>query len=205
MNSVTPPAEQRLQQAAIVIMRIVLAVLFFSQLGWKTPPSFGCPPDFAFTTAAADGSLIRTTGICDWLGVAEVWSTRPHPLFGGVIDIAPLAQVNGAIIRNFIQPNIAWFGYVVYGLEAFISLTLLLGLVSRLGGLVAIFFSAQLLVGIGGITDPFEWEWSYHQLVLLSFLTFALAPGRIFGVDAWLRPRLAGSQNPLARLLYAFT
>jgi thiosulfate dehydrogenase (quinone) large subunit len=205
MNTATSAWEQRLQQAAIVIMRVVLAVLFFSQLGWKMPPTFGCPPDFAFTTANAEGRLQRTTGLCDWIGVEEVWSERPHPLLGGAIDIAPLAQLNGLFLRNVVQPNIQWFGYIIWGSEAFIFVSLLLGLFSRLGGLVALGISGQLLVGLAGISNPYEWEWSYNQLFLLAFLAFALAPGRILGIDAWLRPRLANQRNPLARLVYAFT
>ena len=42
--------EARLQQAALVLLRIGLAYLFFTQLWWKLPPSFGCPADFRFTT-----------------------------------------------------------------------------------------------------------------------------------------------------------
>ena len=42
--------ERRLQQAVLVLARIGLAYLFFTQLWWKTPPTFGCGPDFAFTT-----------------------------------------------------------------------------------------------------------------------------------------------------------
>ena len=37
--------EERLQKAALVVGRVALAYLFFTQLWWKTPPTFGCPPD----------------------------------------------------------------------------------------------------------------------------------------------------------------
>jgi len=71
--------------------------------------------------------------------------------------------------------------------------------------LTALGISGQLLVGLSGISNPYEWEWAYNQLFLLSLWAFAVAPGRIFGIDAWLRPRLVAMNNPIGRFLYALT
>jgi hypothetical protein len=192
--------EENLRKAALVLARVTLAYLFFTQLFWKFPPSFGCPPDFAFTTANAEGRLQRTSGLCDWIGVEVVWSTRERPFFvadmqpiGGpklAVDLGWAARLNGLFLENFVMPNIRWFGWVIWLSEAFIFISLLLGLFSRLGGLVAIGVSGQLMIGLAGISNPYEWEWSYNLMVLLSILMFVLTPGRIWGVDAWLRPRL---------------
>ena len=46
-----PRWETTLRKVILVIARLGLAYLFFTQLWWKAPPTFGCPPDFAFTTA----------------------------------------------------------------------------------------------------------------------------------------------------------
>ncbi|HXW00576.1 MAG TPA: TQO small subunit DoxD, partial [Anaerolineae bacterium] len=100
------------------------------------------------------------------------------------------------------------FGYVVWGMEAFIFVSLFFGLFSRLGGLVALAQSAQLMIGLAGISNPFEWEWSYHLMVVVSLMMLAFAPGRYFGFDAWLRPRLqaaAEGGNRLAGLLVWLT
>jgi hypothetical protein len=116
--------------------------------------------------------------------------------------------MNGAFLENFVKPNIRWFGYVVWGMEAFIFVSLLLGLFGRLGALVAIAQSAQLQIGLAGISSPFEWEWSYHLMVIVSLLVFAFAPGRILGIDSWLRPRLQTASeggNRLARFLVWLT
>jgi thiosulfate dehydrogenase [quinone] large subunit len=198
--------EQRLQQAVIVLGRLGLGLLFLTQLGWKLPPTFGCGPNFAFTTADASGNLVRTQGLCDWIGVESVYASRDRPVLG--INIRPLAQVNGVFIDSVVKPNIRWFGYLIFGAEAFIATTMLLGLFSRLGALVAIGMSAQLLVGLAGIPNPMEWEWSYIQMVLLSILMFGLAPGRIFGLDALMRPRLIAAAergSRVARLALALT
>jgi len=213
-----PIWELRLRQVILVIARVGLAYLFFTQLFWKMPPSFGCPPDFGFTTANASGRLERTSGLCDWIGIESVWSTRPRPLFvadmstiGGPtlsIDLSPLARLNGLFIDNFVKPNIHWFGYVIWSLESSIFISLFLGLFSRLGGLIAVLQSGQLWIGLASISVPYEWEWAYNLMVLLSLLMFALAPGRILGVDTWLRPRLqkaADKGNPVGRVLLFLT
>lgn len=210
--------EQRLQRAATVIGRLALGYLFFTQLWWKVPPTFGCPPDFAVTTGTVDpnrqATLQRTSGLCDWIGIQSVWAKALHPVLladlksvGGpaiAIDIGPLARLNGVFLDNVAIPNIRWFGYFVWGMEAFIFISLFFGVLSRLGAAVALAQSTQLWVGLAGITTPREWEWSYNLMLVLSLLMLALAPGRIFGIDAWLRPRLqraAERGQPLARAL----
>ena len=85
---------------------------------------------------------------------------------------------------------------------------MLLGLFSRLGGLVAVAISSQLAVGLAGITNPYEWEWAYTAIFLLALVLFGLAPGRFLGLDALLRPRLraaASRGNRLARVALALT
>ncbi|HJW84082.1 MAG TPA: TQO small subunit DoxD, partial [Anaerolineae bacterium] len=154
--------------------------------------------------------LQRTSGLCDWLGVESVWAQQPRLVLVSnldntgqpeiAVDIGFLAQLNGAFIDGFVKPNIQWFGYVVWGMEAFIFVSLFLGLLSRLGGLVAIAQSAQLMIGLAGIGNPYEFEWTYHSMLVLSVLMFAFAPGRYLGLDAWLRPRLAAAAEKGSRL-----
>jgi hypothetical protein len=210
--------EQILQKAALVVVRLALGYLFFTQLWWKSPPAFGCPADFKFTTADTSGRLQRTSGLCDWIGVESVWASRPHPLLVAnvdntgapeiSVDIGLLARANGAFIDGFVKPNIRWFGYAVWGMEAFIFVSLFFGLFSRLGGLVALAQSAQLWIGLSGIGNPNEWEWSYNMFVVLSLVALAFAPGRVFGVDMLLRPLFksaAEKGNRLGRWLLWLT
>jgi hypothetical protein len=211
--------ERRLRQVLLVIARLGLAYLFFSQLFWKMPPGFGCPSDFAFTTGGVNDSgrvqLQRTSGLCDWIGIEIVWAGQPRPFFvtnldnqGPAelkLDLGWAARLNGYFLENVVQPNIRWFGWLIWGAEAFIFVSLFLGLFSRLGGLVAIGISGQLALGLAGISNPYEWEWSYNLMVLLSLLIFAFAPGRVLGVDAWLRPRLLRAAEEGRRLARALT
>lgn len=210
--------DQKMRSIALVIGRVALGYLFFTQLWWKVPPTFGCPPDFAFTTAASNGRLSRTSGLCDWIGIESVAAEGSRPFFvadlgsvGGPrmsIDLAPLARLNASFIDGFVKPNIRWFGYVVWGMEAFIFVSMFTGLFSRLGGLVAIGQSAQLMIGLAGISNPPEWEWSYNLIVVLSVLMFALTPGRVFGLDVPIRRRLqraAEAGNRMAGVLFWLT
>jgi hypothetical protein len=198
-----PAWERRLRQVVVVIGRIGLAYLFFTQLFWKMPSDFGCPSDFSFTTGSVEGGRVRlqrTSGLCDWIGIESVWAEQPRPFFVAnidnkgepelSIDLGWAAKLNNLFLENIVMPNIRWFGYIIWGGEAFIFLSLFFGLFSRLGGLTAIAISGQLMIGLAGISNPYEWEWSYNQIFLLSLLAFGLAPGRVFGIDAWLRPRL---------------
>jgi hypothetical protein len=69
-----------------------------------------------------------------------------------------------------------------------------------LGAAVAIAQSLQLTIGLAGISNPFEWEWAYNLMVMLSLIIFAFAPGRTFGLDALIRPRLLAAAGRGSRL-----
>ena len=206
--------EERLQHAALVLARLTLAVLFFTQLWWKAPPTFGCPPDFSFATQAADGSLRRTSGLCDWVGIESAGANGPRPILvadmrtvGGPrlsVDIGWLDRLDAAFIDNFVKPNIRWFGFVVWGMEAFIFLSLFFGIFSRLGALVALAQSTQLWVGLAGLALVGEWEWSYNWMPVMAIVLLTVGAGRWLGVDQLLLPRFqaaAAKGNRLAGAL----
>jgi uncharacterized membrane protein YphA (DoxX/SURF4 family) len=202
--------DEGLKKVVLVVARLGLAYLFLTNLFWKMPPTFGCPADFAFTVANAEGRLVRSQGLCDWIGVETVWSQRPRYFFVANLDnqgepeiavnVSAVARLNGAFLENLVKPNIRWFGYVVWGMEAFIFVSLFFGLFSRLGALVALVQSGQLAIGLAGISNPSEWEWSYHLMVILALVLLAFAPGRTLGMDALLRPRLQAAAQAGHRL-----
>ena len=201
----------RWQKILLVIVRLSLAYLFFTQLWWKVPPSFGCSDDFAFTegTITEDGrigSLDRESGLCDWLGLQAYYAEYYNGEFrdwrafeantdnsGGpefFLNLTPLRQFNGWVVENIIMPNIKIMGWLIWLAELSIVISVGLGLFSRFGGLVALGVSLQLTVGLAGIPRPFEWEWVYLNMVFLSIAVIAVAPGRFFGIDSFLVPRL---------------
>ena len=198
-------AERVLLLAAVAIASIGLGYLFFTQLWWKLPPDFGCRNDF--TAGGLCFFLehsVEEAEASDKLLKADILESRPGPEIS--VPIGWATQLNAAFIENVVQPNIRLFGYLVWGTEAWIFLSMCLGFFSRLGALAAIGMSMQLMIGLAH--TPNEWEWSYILMLLLSIAMFGLAPGRYFGLDRLLRPRLkrlSERGSRVGRLLLLFT
>ncbi len=218
------PATEYVRRLTLVVCRLGLAFLFFSQLFWKLPPHFGCPDghSFVFTTADSDGTAKRSTGLCDWIGIESIWAHHERSFF--VIDLDNdgkpdfalhlrwLVRLNGWFVDSVVMPHFRLFGWLIFATEAFIALSLFFGILSRLGAVLSLLLSVQLMLGIAGASDPAiglqEWEWSYHLMVLLSLVLVGSPSGRLFGFDALLRRRLlplTARGNHAARLALSLT
>jgi uncharacterized membrane protein YphA (DoxX/SURF4 family) len=215
VDSSAARTDSRLYKVCMVVARLGLAYLFFTQLWWKLPPSFGCANNFAFPQPADTNHWTDngSSGLCYWMGLESIFAPkdrqvliadmRPAGLPTIGINIKPIAQVNALLLDNLVIPGIRFFGWLIWLAEFWIFLSMLLGLFSRLGALVAIGVVGQLYVGLANIPRPFEWEWAYGAILLLSVALLGAAAGRFVGVDGWLRPRLAGPAgqgNVLARI-----
>jgi hypothetical protein len=202
-DSQTHRLDSTLFKVCMVIARLGLAYLFFTQLWWKLPPRFGCGSAFAFPIPDAQNiySTNGSSGLCYWMGLESIYASQPRqvlvadmrpaglPAIG--VSITPLARLNGSLLDNLFIPNIELFGWLVWLAEFWIFLSMFLGLFTRLGALVSIGISLQLYLGLANIPRPFEWEWSYGAIVLLSVAMLGAAAGRVLGVDGWLRRRLS--------------
>ncbi len=201
----TSKTDRFIMVAAIAIASIGLGYLFFTQLWWKVPPTFSCNEGF------------ETGGLCNWVEREASNAEGPRQLFkANIVRTQPgpelsipagwATSLNGAFLENVVQPNIRWFGWVIWGTESFIVLSLVLGFFSRLGALAAVGMATQLTLGLAG--TPGEWEWSYQLILLLAIAVFGIAPGRYFGLDRLLRPRLkmlSERGSRAGRLLLLFT
>ncbi len=177
----------RVGRIGIIASRLIYGYLWYTQLLWKLPPQFGCPADFAVSTSLQE----RTSGLCDWVGLMVIYSKLP---------------IQADLVNRFVVPNMAIVGWLVWLMEAFVAVSLILGLFTRLGGLAALVQGLNLLIGIG--FAPIEWEWTYGMLSVLGLVFLAIPTGRIWGLDALIRPRLEGATdrgNRLAKLLLFFT
>lgn len=171
----------------MIISRLVYGYLWYTQLLWKMPPTFGCPPGFGVSTSLQD----RTSGLCDWVGLTVVYSKWP---------------LQSTLFEQFVVPNMAIVGWLVWLMEAFVAVSLILGLFTRLGGLAAFIQAVNLYIGVTAI--PFEWYWTYGMLYTLGLVFLAVPTGRILGLDALLRPRLQSSAdkgNRLSKILLLFS
>jgi len=171
----------------MLISRLIYGYLWYTQLLWKLPPSFGCPSNFAVTTDIHH----RTSGLCDWVGIMTLYSKIP---------------LQASLVKQFIVPNMVWVGWIIWLMEAFVAVSLILGLFTRLGGLAALVQGLNLYFGV--TAAPGEWYWTYGMLYTMGLIFLAVPTGRLLGLDAWLRPRLqsgADGGNRLAKLLLTLT
>ena len=203
-------------KVCMVIVRLGLAYFFFAQLFWKLPTrNFGCGANFNFPQPAEQNHWTDndSSGLCYWMGLESIFASEPRQVLiadmrsAGLpaisVNITPLAKINGFLLDNLFIPNIRVFGWLVWLTEFWVFLSMLLGLFTRLGALASLGISTQLYIGLANIPRPFEWEWTYGFLILLSIAMLGAAAGRSFGVDAWLRGKLAASAergNRLARI-----
>ena len=210
-DAVSPARWERwLRTAVIALVSIGMGYLFFTNLWWKPPPDFACSEDFQFEGENA-------SGLCFWVETEVfyadpvvpnvilkpiVTNSQTVPTSGPEIGVPiGLAKKANALFDEYVvQPNIRWFGYVIWGTEAFIFLSLCLGFFSRLGALAAVGMSAHLMVALADVPSPQEWEWNYILMVLLSILLLGIAPGRYFGLDRLLRPRFQAMRDRGSRL-----
>lgn len=202
--------DRRLSDLGLGIGRIVVGLLWFSQLLWKLPPTFGCPPDFRFSTRQQ-----VTSGLCDWTGREAAYAGNLHvfnldlhllglPNFS--IDLSLLSSAYGGFLNGFVVPNFAWMAWLIFGLELFITVTVLFGVCARLGALAGTAQAFNLTIGL--LPVPGEWEWTYIMLTTLNFILLLTAAGRYIGIDAFLHPWAVeqGAQGKkLARLVQWIT
>ena len=203
-------APGRAGKAGLAVARIVIGLLWFSQLFWKLPPTFGCPTPYAFSTRTQ-----VTSGLCDWTGREAAYAGTLHVfnldlhLLGGqnfYVDLSPLSSAYGSFVSGFVIPNFSWMAWLIFGLEVVITLSILFGVLGRLGALLGTLQALNLTIGL--LPVPGEWEWTYIMLTVVNFMLLITAANRYVGFDGWLRPRwvAAGERgNKLARLLARLT
>lgn len=154
------------------LARILYGVLWWQQSKWKVPSD-----DFG-----------RKSGGGLWYWVQQ---EIQHPTVTAYRDF----------LVNVMIPNWTFFGWMTLLTETFIGATLILGLGTRLGSLVALGMAANITIGI--VSVPHEWVWTYVMLMMLPAVFLLTDAGRSFGVDAFLvgpLDRAAARGNRLARV-----
>ena len=70
----------------------------------------------------------------------------------------------------------------VYAIEVFIAVSLILGVVTRIGAALGALMAINLWLGL--YNAPGEWPWTYMFLVVLQLIFLINPPGRSLGIDA---------------------
>jgi len=157
----------------LALARILYGALWWQQSKWKVPSD-----DFG-----------RKSGGGLWYWVQQ---EIQYPTVSAYRDF----------LVNVLVPHWTFFGYLTLFTETFIAVTLMLGLLTRLGAFVALVMAANITIGI--LSVPHEWGWTYTMLIMFAALFLLTGPGRSIGLDAVLGPRLdeAGARGNLTgRLL----
>ena len=143
----------------LALARILYGLLWWQQSKWKVP--------------ADDFGRISGGGLWYWVHQEIQY---------------PTVAAYKTFLEQVMIPHWTLFGWITLVTETFIGVTLLLGLFTRLGALVALGMAANITVGI--LSVPHEWGWTYAMLILFPALFLLTDAGRSFGVDSVLAPRL---------------
>ena len=159
----------------LALVRIFVGYLWFQQLFWKLPPTFAGLYSYIVSEShhailPGYGSLLQHTFLAGC-------SSPSSPV--GCTAFVPLAAC-------------------VWTAELLVAISLMFGLFTRFGAILATILSIQLYVGLAYT----GWIWTYGMLVLLGLVLIAIPAGRRLGVDVWLAPRLqqAGQYHRAARI-----
>lgn len=190
------------------------AIQFLSQPGWFTPVFWllliasvvlavlNARADPAQRTPRAAGFwVLRMLVGCMWWQ-QSLWKVPPD--FAGLRywmgqEAAHAAiALQGAFVRELVLPHLGVFGLLVYLTEVAIGVSLLLGLLSRLGALLGVAMALNLWLGL--YSAPGEWPWTYMFLIVIMAGFVIDPPGRMLGADAVLRRHAAGAEGISAYL-----
>ena len=110
-------------------------------------------------------------------------------------------QLQSTLVRDLVLPNIAVFGPLVYAIEVIIAVSLILGVITRVGAALGALMAINLWLGL--YNAPGEWPWTYMFLVVIQLICFIDPPGRSLGVDAllWRRKETVTESSTLLPLV----
>ena len=136
------------------LSRLFIGALWWQQSLWKIPPTY---------TDQADGS----GGLRYWIGQM-------------VQGAAFTAQAD--FVKKIVLPHFYFFAPQVYAGEVLVAASLMLGLFTRLGGLLGALMAVNLWLGLYRLNS--EWPWTYFFMIVIQIMFVAYRPGRSLGLDA---------------------
>ena len=173
-TTTTPITLSERSITGLALIRIFVGYLWFQQLFWKLPPTFAglyvyIVRESQHTIIPGYGYMLQDTFLTGCTSLSTP---------AGCTAFVPLAAC-------------------VWTAELLVSISLMFGLFTRFGAMLATILSLQLYVGLAYT----EWIWTYGMLVLLALVLVAVPAGHRLGADQWLAPRLqAAGQHRLARI-----
>ena len=149
------------------------------------------------------GLMRVIVGIMWWQ--QSLWKIPPHWDWGLIHWMEVMVehastQLQSTLVRDLVLPNIAVFGPLVYAIEVSIAVSLILGVVTRVGAALGALMAINLWLGL--YNAPNEWPWTYMFLVVLQLIFLINPPGRSLGIDALFWRREDAARKEVALLSF---
>jgi uncharacterized membrane protein YphA (DoxX/SURF4 family) len=167
VNLLQDPAQRTGRHVWMWVARLFIGGLWWQQTLWKLPPTYTDSPDGV------------SGGLHYWVG-----EMVQHSAFG----------IQSWLVEKVIQPNFYFFAPQVYITEVIIAVSLLLGVFTRLGGVLGALMAMNLWLGL--YRAPYEWPWAYFFLIMLQTTFVVLHAGRSLGFDTILARREQAQAKP---------
>ena len=157
------------------LARILVGGLWWQQTLWKLPPYYTDLPG------------VPDSGLKHWM-----------------IEMVNNASfsIQSTLVKDIVLAHFNIFAPMVYAVEVFIAVSLILGLFTRLGAALGALMAINLWLGL--YRAPYEWPWTYFFLIVLQVTFVVFQAGRSFGIDAIIVRRVSGQSEPesmLARII----
>ena len=167
VNLARDPAQRSLKDIGTYALRFFVGCMWWQQTLWKLPPTY---------TDLPDGS----GGLRFWVGKMVAGAAFPW---------------HSEFVQYVVQPYFLFFAPLVYAIEVFIAVSLMLGLASRFGAALGALMAVNLWLGL--YRTPNEWPWTYFFLIVIQLLFAIYRAGRSLGADALIADRLKAQSSAL--------
>jgi uncharacterized membrane protein YphA (DoxX/SURF4 family) len=167
VNFLQDPAQRAGRHVWMWVARLLIGGLWWQQTLWKLPPTYTDNPDGV------------SGGLHYWIG-----EMVQHSAFG----------IQSWLVEKVIQPHFYFFAPQIYMTEVVIAVSLLLGVFTRVGGVLGALMAMNLWLGL--YRAPQEWPWAYFFLLMLQTTFVVLHAGRSLGLDTILARREQAQPKP---------
>jgi uncharacterized membrane protein YphA (DoxX/SURF4 family) len=171
------PEQRDFSHLAQWSFRFVMGGFWWQQSLWKLPPLYTNHPEAPLTT-----------GLAYWMHQMGQYAAVP---------------LQSDLVNNVVLPHFYVFAPIVYAAEVLTGVSLMLGVFTRLFGVIGALQILNLWLGL--YNAPGEWPWTYFFLLVLQLMFALHCYGRSLGIDALLsgRGREPGRRGMGSRLLGA--
>jgi thiosulfate dehydrogenase (quinone) large subunit len=105
-----------------------------------------------------------------------------------------------SFLANIVQPNLPIFAELVRLGELMVGVSLVLGVLTRLGGLGGVVLTLNYMAARGGLTSFDAWASLDAALLILSLTNLVLPTGRVWGIDMFFGKR--ADEPPTVRAVF---